>query len=266
MVTTLPRATLFYNTEARSFQSSIMGVNYQIFTWFPLNYPQAKRKYPVIYLLDGVYMFGMVSGIIASLVWDQFLPDCLVIGVGHDVNSMDEWWQKRAVDLNPPENPDITYAEWMAPFNDRRAPDFLRFWKNELIPFIDSTYPTDPADRCLAGYSWGGQFTLYALFHEPALFQRYFIGSGIWEQSLLDYQAYDEQLARQQKSLPVRAFISVGALEEDQLPYFHQFTKALKGRGYDDFRLETKVFEGVNHGSCAPLAYYYGLQALYAAR
>ncbi len=265
MVTTLPRAMLFCNTEARSFQSSIMGVDYQVFTWLPLNYPQADRKYPVIYLLDGESSFGLVSGIISCLLWDQFIPECLVVGVGHDVNSLDEWWQRRAVDFNPPANPDVTYPEWMAPFKDRRAPDFLRFWKNELLPFIDSTYPTDPADRCLAGYSWGGQFTLYTLFHEPALFQRYFIGSGIWEQNLHDYRSYDEQLASQQKSLPVRAYISVGGLEEDQVPYFYQFVGALRGRGYEDFRLETQVFDGLNHGSCMPLAYFHGIQALYTA-
>ena len=119
----------------------------------------------------------------------------------------------------------MTSPEWMQPFKDRRAPDFLRFLKNELIPFIESTYPADPADRCLAGYSWGGQFSIYSLFHEPDLFQKYFIGSGIWEHNLPDYLAYEEQLARQRKSLPVRAFFSVGSLEDDQVPYFPSLLK-----------------------------------------
>ncbi len=265
MVTVLPRATLSFNTEARSFPSSIMGVNYQVFTWLPFNYPEVNRKYPVIYLLDGESFFGLVSGIVNGLVWDHFMPDCLVVGVGHDISSSEEWWQARAVDLNPPENPNVPEPEWMQPFKNRRAPDFLRFFKNELIPFIEFAYPTDPTDRCLAGYSWGGQFTLYSLFHEPDLFQRYLIGSGIWEHNLQDNLTYEKQLAQQQKSLPVRTFFSVGSLEDDQEPYFHQFIEVLKHRNYDDFCLETLVLEGEKHGSGIAVAYIQGLRALYSS-
>jgi len=264
MVTSLSRATLLY-TEARSFPSSIMGVTYQIFTWFPPNYPEANRKYPVIYLLDGEWFIGLVSGIVLGHNWGQVIPDCLIIGVGHAINTVDEWWKARAVDLNPPENPNVAYPEWMQPFKDRRAPDFLRFLKNELIPFVESTYQADPADRCLAGYSWGGQFSIYSLFHEPELFQKYFIGSGIWEHMLPDYLAYEEQLARQRKSLPIHAFFSVGSLEDDQVPYFTQFIEVLKRRNYDDFCLESLAIEGANHGSGAAFAYILGLRALYSS-
>lgn len=264
MSPTLPRATLFFNTEARNFHSSIMGADYQISTWLPLSYPETIRRYPVIYLLDGESSFGLVSGIVFGLVWDQVMPECLVVGVGHEVNSMEQWWQARAIDLNPPENPDVSYPEWMTPFKVRRAPDFLRFFENELIPFIDTTYQTDPNDRCLAGYSWGAQFTLFTLLHKPELFQRYFIGSGIWEHNLQDNLAYEEQLAGIQKSLPVRAIFTVGALESDQVPYFHQFIEVLKHRNYQDFSLETHVLEGENHGSGMAVAYHQGLPALFS--
>ena len=95
-----------FSQKSRSFPSTIMGVTYQISTWFPLNYPEANRKYPVIYLLDGETIIGLVSGIVGGLIWGQVIPDCLVVGVGHDINTLDEWWKARAVDLNPPENPE----------------------------------------------------------------------------------------------------------------------------------------------------------------
>jgi predicted alpha/beta superfamily hydrolase len=264
LVTSLPRATLLY-TETRSFFSSIMETSYQISTWFPPNYPEENRKYPVIYLLDGETFIGLVSGIVSGFIWGQVIPDCLVVGVGHDINTFDEWWKARAVDFNPPENPNVTYPEWMLPFKDRRAPDFLCFLKNELIPFIESAYQADPADRCLAGYSLGGQFSVYSLFHDPELFQRYFIGSCTWEHMLPDYLAYQEQLAQQRKSLPVRAFFSVGSLEEDQAPYFPRFIEALKQRYYNDFLLESQVLEGENHQSGMAIAYIQGLRALYSS-
>ena len=73
-----------------------MGVTYHISTWFPLNYPEANRKYPVIYLLDGEWFMGLVSGIVGGLIWGQVIPECLIVGVGHDVNTLDEWWQPRS--------------------------------------------------------------------------------------------------------------------------------------------------------------------------
>ena len=260
----LPRATLF-NTEVRSFPSAIMGITYQISTWFPFKYPEANRKYPIIYLMDGDIFLGLMSGIVSGLIYKHIIPDCLIVGVGHDINTPEDWWKARAVDLNPPENPKVVYPKWMEPFKDRRAPDFLRFLKNELVPFIESTYPADPANRCLAGYSWGGQFSIYALFHEPELFQKYFMGSGIWEHMLPDYLAYEEQLARQRKTLPVRAFFSVGSLEDDQAPYFPQFIEVLKRRNYEDFFMEELVIEDADHGSGQALAYNQGLRALFAA-
>jgi uncharacterized protein len=263
MATALPRATIF-STEARDFPSSIMGVTYQISISFPFTYPEPNRKYPVIYLLDGDTNIGLVSGITSGLMWGQVIPECLVVGVGHHVNTLEEWWQARAVDLNLPENPNVVYPEWMQPYKVRRAPDFLRFLKNELIPFIESTYPVDPADRGLFGYSWGGQFTLYALFHEPDLFQKCFIGSAIWDQNLPDYLDYVEQLARQRKSLPARVYISVGAMEEDQFPFFQQLIETLKRRNFDDFWLKTQVIEGVNHGSGMAPAFIQGLRELYS--
>lgn len=264
MDTPLPRATLF-NTEVRSFPSEIMGITYQISTWFPLNYSKANQKYPVIYLLDGDVFLGLMSGIVGGLVYTHIIPDCLIVGIGHDISTSEEWWKARAVDLNPPENPKVTYARWMQPYKIRRAPDFLRFLKSELIPFIETTYPADPANRLLAGFSWGGQFAIYSLFHEPDLFSKYLIASGFWEHMLPEYLAYEEELAQQRKSLPVHAFFSVGSLEDGQVPYFPQFIEALRRRNYDDFCMDTLVIEGADHGSGQAIAYIHGLRALYSS-
>ena len=263
MATTLPPFTIM-GTEVRNFPSSIMGVTYQISTWFPPGYPETNRKYPVIYLLDGESFIGLVSGITYGLVFGQVIPPCVIIGVGHQITTVEEWWQARAVDFNPPENPKVTYPEWMKPFKNGRAPDFLSFLKSELIPFVEATYPIDPTDRCLAGYSWGGQFSIYSLLHEPELFQKYLIGSGIWEHMLQDYLAYLERFAQQRKSLPVHAFFSVGSLEDDQAPYFPQFLEALQQMNYDDFYLESLVLEGENHGSGAAVAYIRGIRTLFS--
>jgi predicted alpha/beta superfamily hydrolase len=235
-----------------------MGINYQISTWFPPEYPKAGYQYPVIYLLDAEVALGWISRMVLGFIWDEMMPDCLIVAVGHDVTTLDEWDQAREIDLTPLEHPDQSHP--------KRAAEFLSFFKNELIPFIDSTYPVASTDRCLAGYSSGGKFTLYALLHEPDLFQRYFIGSVNWKNMLGPALSYEQQLSEQRTSLPVRAFLCMGELEHEQLPYYHQFIDALKRRNYAGLHLETLVVEGEKHVSAGHFAYPIGLRALYQSK
>jgi predicted alpha/beta superfamily hydrolase len=53
------------------------------------------------------------------------------------------------------------------------AANFLSFFKDELIPYIDKTYPSNRANS-LYGHSYGGLFVLYALLSEPQLFGAYY--------------------------------------------------------------------------------------------
>jgi predicted alpha/beta superfamily hydrolase len=263
MQTALPRATLI-DTEVQELPSAIMGLTYQVSTWFPPSYSTSNRKFPVIYLLDGDLFFGLLSGIISGFVWGQVLPECLVIGVGHKINNTDEWWLARGVDFNPPENPQVSYPEWMNPFTQRKAPQFLEFLKTELIPFIESIYRVNSNDRCLAGYSLAGLFSIYAIFHEPDLFQKHFAGSGFWEHMLPDYQIYMDRFDQLHRPLPISAFFSVCSNEEDQYPYFPEFLASLNRYKFEGFHYQYGVIEGENHTSGMATAYSRGLRALYS--
>ena len=77
------------------------------------------------------------------------------------------------------------------------------------------------------------------------------------------YLSYEEQLAGRRKSLPVRAFFSVGELEEDQVPCLLLFMATLTRRNYEGFHFDWKVIEGAKHASAGPIAYCLGLKALY---
>ena len=162
MAHSLPLATIL-STEVRNFPSTIMGIDYQISTWFPPDYPKPGTKYPVIYLTDGEVLLGQIAPMILFLIYGGMVPECLIVGLGHHVSNFEEWAKARDIDYDPPENPEGEPGQ-------KRADDFLSFLKKELIPFIETTYPVDPTDRCLAGFSSGGMFTLYALLHEPDLF------------------------------------------------------------------------------------------------
>ncbi len=255
MINSLPPATII-DTEVRNFSSTIMGINYQISTWFPPDYPKPGYKYPVIYLTDGEVLLGQIAPMVLFLIWGKMVPECLIVGLGHPVSTIAGWVSARDIDYDPPESPGSETEQ-------NRADDFLSFLKKELIPFIETTYPVDPTDRCLAGFSAGGVFTLYALLHEPDLFFRYLIGSAIFESMLPHFLAYEQELAKKRTSLPVHAFFSAGGLEEDVVPGLHQFIDTLKSRNYEGLRLDTLIDEGEGHLSTSPTAFCKGFKAIY---
>ena len=249
-----PEATIAY-TQVRDFYSNIMGVHYKVSVWFPPDYPEEGQKYPVIYLLDAELLFGQVSSMALQFIWAQVMPQCLVVGISHNVSSYDEWGNARQIDFTPPEDPDG------AP--PKRANDFLKFFQQELIPYVETVFPIDSADRCLVGYSASGKFTLYTLLHDPDLFHRYFIGSAFGENILPCYLSYEARLAEKKQALPLRVFFSVGSLETDQVPYFHQFIEVLKRRHYQGLKINVLEITNEDHLTALTLAFYKGLKALY---
>ena len=257
MANSLPPATIL-GTEVRDFPSSIMGINYQISIWLPPGYPKPGHRYPVVYLTDAEVLLGHIATVIMFLNILETVPECLIVGLGHHVSTLDEWAAARDIDYDPQENPEGEPEQ-------KRADDFLQFLKQEMIPFIEDTYSADPQDRCLAGYSTGGMFTLYAMLHEPDLFSRYLIVSGVFDSMLPHFLADEQQLASGRKSLPVRAFFAAGEKEENIVPSLHTFVDTLKRRGYEGLHLETLIVEEEDHFSAFPTAFLKGFKALYKA-
>ncbi|RAI34503.1 alpha/beta hydrolase, partial [Rhodoplanes roseus] len=61
------------------------------------------------------------------------------------------------------------------------ADAFLDFIEADVIPAIGDEFPLDPARRTLFGHSFGGLFSLYALFTRPGLFRTHVAASpSIW--------------------------------------------------------------------------------------
>ncbi len=79
-----------------------------------------------------------------------------------------EWRKRRVADLTP-----VPVADEPG---SGQAARFLELIEGELIPEIERRYRTIP-DRTLIGYSLGGLFGTYVLFHRPGIFQRYVLGS-----------------------------------------------------------------------------------------
>lgn len=233
--------------------SSIVGQEYDVYVQMPGNYSDTNKTFPVLYVLDGQWDFSLVNAIVGQQYYDGFVPAVIIVGItwgGTNPN----YDMLRARDLTP------TNVGWSP--QSGGAPKFLAFIKNELIPFIESRYRVAKNDRTLIGSSYGGLFTLYAMFHETALFQRYVLTSPSlgWDNGIT--YTYERIYAENKHPLPVRLLMAMGELEG--ISGFQNFADRLKSKNYEGLELHTKVLEGMGHSGSKAEGYSRGLQAVFA--
>ncbi len=240
-------------TELRTIRSAATGRDYDLYVLLPNGYARnPAARYPVLYVLDGQWDFKLLNSIQGGLVYDRAIPEILVVGITYtgpdpDYNSL------RAADY--------TTAPVARISGSGGASRFLAFLRDELIPFIGANYRADPTPsrRALMGSSYGGLFTLYVLFTEPALFGGYVAASPAV--SYADRIAFRQEAryAAGHGDLPARLYIAVGD-REDLLGPVREFMDIVRGRGYRGLRLETRIVEGEGHSGNKPEAFNRGLR------
>jgi len=144
--------------------SARLGETREVWISLPDRYDETSDKHPVLYMFDGEINFD--SGVIGGLRQAAFLgemPEFIVVGV---VNT------DRSKDIFPQV---VTYGDGTK--DGGRADSFLDFVGEELIPFMEKTYRTEPF-RVLYGTSNTGFTAVYALFRNPGLANVYIAASA----------------------------------------------------------------------------------------
>ncbi len=144
--------------------SQTTGSTYRIDVALPNAYRIAtNQRYPVIYVLDGQWLFPTASWVATGGLFDRSLPPAIVIGISwkapHDVMLGDRFR-------------DFAPFPMLAAPTAGQAASFRRFLREELIPRIQKKYRAGPT-RALVGLSLGGLFTFDTFVSEPDLFDIY---------------------------------------------------------------------------------------------
>jgi len=186
---TKPQPVPLPSSELQRFHSDIMDQDLLIYVQLPLDYvSDGSKQYPVMYVTDGNRSFPIFANISTMLGFPPTgFPQVIVVGIAYDIKDMFQWAAWRTRDLTPTVNKgDEQYWQGLLSrmtgdttirVETGGAPRFLSFICDELVPFIESEYRVSDQGRALAGISYGGLFTLFALFERVEVFQRYFAGS-----------------------------------------------------------------------------------------
>ncbi|CAM4124484.1 alpha/beta hydrolase [Zobellia nedashkovskayae] len=124
--------------------------------YFPEDYDKEK-KYPLIVVLDGEYLFDQV--VANAKFYHKFhgMPASIIVGVEQSKKSIR--FDDCAFD------PDSGLPS-------EKAKKFFEFLGMEIIPYLDLTYSTAPF-KMIVGYDITANFTNYWLFKENSLFNAY---------------------------------------------------------------------------------------------
>jgi hypothetical protein len=146
-----------------SLQSKVLNENRKFWVHIPQKFNEncVQQKYPVLYLLDGPDHFVSVTGLIQKLstsLGDEICPEMIIIGI----ESKD-----RVKDFLP-----VLTENKEENSKNIKQDDFTTFLEKELIPYIDTVYPTLPY-RILIGHSLGGLKVVNTLVYHTKLFNSY---------------------------------------------------------------------------------------------
>ena len=140
--------------------------------------------------------------------------------------------------------------------SSQRAADFVKFFQNELIPFVEANYRTSKKDRTLFGHSLGGQFTLYMLLKATDTFENYIASAPAVNDDIMKYEG---EFAATHKDLPVKLFLASGG--DDHLTIrAKEFAEKFKSRKYANLKYNELYTINGNHGTIQPSAYIEGLR------
>jgi predicted alpha/beta superfamily hydrolase len=241
------------DSQVRLLQSEIVKQEYQLLIKTPAGYGQSDKTYPVIYFLDAQWDFPLMISTYGQSYYDGFIPEAILVGI--------QWGGE-----NPAPNVlrarDFTPSHIAAVPNSGGAGKFLQFIKQELIPFIGSEYLTND-NRVLMGSSYGGLFTLYALFNEPNLFNGYIPTSSAsaWDKKHL--YSYAKAFAEKTLTHPIRLYSAIGEFD-DLMPAFDDLSAFFVKQNFKGLSFKFERIAGLGHASLKSAGNTWGLHYVFA--
>jgi predicted alpha/beta superfamily hydrolase len=199
------------------------GQPYRIFLSVPAGDPPAGG-WPLLVLTDGNATFPFAA---ASLVAQAPYPAATNVGwgviaaIGYPSDSAYDG-MRRSWDLTPaPGSSYPPFTEDGPPVVTGGAGALLGFIEGDLLPRVAEMAVVDAGRRTLCGHSFGGLFTLFALFERPGLFANWIAASPTiyWE----DGNILKREAERQTAPGSARFLhLSAGEYEGDELAPFQR--------------------------------------------
>jgi uncharacterized protein len=230
--------------ETIEFNSNVLNEIRMLNIYLPSSYGNAsKKKYPVIYLLDGsaeedfIHLAGLVQ--FGSFSWINQIPESIVVGIAN-VN--------RKRDFTYPTSNIKDKVDFPSSGGSK---DFIKFISDEVQPLVEKNYLTN-SSKTIIGQSLGGLLATEILFKSPSLFDNYIIISpSLWwdDESLLEFEPSTKLTS---KSI----YIGVGKEGNIMERVSNALFEKVKANNSHGNLIYFNFFEQLSHGDTLHLAVY----------
>lgn len=222
--------------------------SFDIYITLPKDY-KANEQHSVFYYLDANIKSGnKIREILRDSVLKPGLAKTIFIGIGHRGN----FHELRRRDFTVPEV--VGKDTFGLADNFGQIDRFYQFMKTELIPYVNGHYNTDASGNSLLGHSFGGLFTVYALFQQDTVFKHFYaLSPSLW---VSNYAIYTFNKLDEKPGVKQDLFFAAGSLEllnrikagTDQLDSY------LHSKKYPALDFQYKIYAGETHNSEVPEA------------
>lgn len=150
--------SVFSQKTTELFPSNKLGGDREITIGLPPSYEKnPNKKYPILILLDGDYLFDPFYGAFNyGAYWDD-LPETIVIGISQNKND---------------ERIDDTNYDELNNLPSGKGADFFEFIGGELLPYLEKKYRIAPF-RIIAGHDVTAGFLNFFLYKDNPIFNAY---------------------------------------------------------------------------------------------
>lgn len=235
-----------FNGKLDSINSEILNQKRYIQVFFPASYkPGSNDKYDVLYVLDGGnWNTGLIKRVQDFVEGEGKMPATIIVSVmGIDRNQ----------ELTP------THLEnWKASGGGEK---FLGYLTKELIPYIESRYPSN-GDNTLWGHSLSGMFAVYAMLNSTSFKSYIAIDPSFW----WDYSYIPKMMANKLPALAgTNTTLFISGREDKS---FHEMKidtieEILKEMAPHNLTWKIKAYPNESHSSLRLKGTYDGLKFTY---
>jgi len=157
--------------------------------------------------------------------------------------------------------------------------NFTKFIGEELIPYIDSHYPTT-SHRTMIGHSLGGLMAINTLIHHTDLFSNYLaIDPSMWwdkrtlskeSKAILDEKKFNNKFLFVAVANTMPASMQLSDLPKDttqdteHIRSIFEFTELTKSKTNNGLKFESKYYGDDDHGSVPLIAEYDALHLMFS--
>ena len=227
---------IFKSCKTKIIHSKVLNQKRKLFIYIPQIDISSDAPLPVLYMMDGENI-GMLANIVDSSIINGDFPPMIIVGIA---NYKDE----RTKDLTPVP---LGRNNSLGVTKSGGGKLFLKFIKDEVIPFINKEYKTTN-EKILFGHSLGGLMSVYCLLMYPKLFNDYIaVSPSLWLEN--DYIIQEaETLFKIKNYINKNIFICDGT-EDPNLKVVQKFDSLLQTNKQSGLNYKYTSYENETHNS-----------------